>query len=56
MNDYVEKMKVVDTDQHRGRLHECPICGVRVWSCYGHARKHWENCRHYSEAVNADET
>ena len=39
---YVEAMPVVDTDQHSGRYHRCPICGWGGWSVWGHARKHWE--------------
>jgi hypothetical protein len=45
MSDYIENMTVVATDQFRGRLHECPVCGKRVWSTFGHARRHWEKCR-----------
>lgn len=42
--EYVRKMLVIATDQHRGRLHKCPICGACRWSVWGHARKHWEKC------------
>lgn len=39
---YWKAMPVIDTDQFRGRYHECPICRKRMWSTFGHARKHWE--------------
>lgn len=35
-------MPCVATDRHRGRRHVCPICGDKVWSAFGHARRHWE--------------
>jgi len=41
--DYVEFMPVVATDQSRGRLHQCSICGDRVWSCWGNADRHWQS-------------
>ncbi len=40
--DYLLFMPCVATDRHRGRLHECPLCGDRVWSCWGHADTHWQ--------------
>lgn len=41
--DYKKAMPVVLTDQHRGRLHACPICGEHLWSVWGHAEKHWQS-------------
>lgn len=43
IGDYREFMPVIITDQHRGRLHECPICGDRVWSCWANADNHWRS-------------
>ena len=39
---YTKAMPVTMTDRHRGRLHECPLCGFSRWSVWGGARKHWQ--------------
>jgi hypothetical protein len=39
---YMQAMPYSATDQFAGRLHHCPICLKKVWSTFGHARKHWE--------------
>jgi hypothetical protein len=44
--DYREFMPVVASDQARGMLHECPICGERVWSRRANADKHWQGHVH----------
>jgi len=53
-DEYMKSMPVVDTDQHRGRLHQCPVCGARRWSVWGHARKHWEKCGAPQQTVAVD--
>ena len=40
--EYVLFMPVVATDQFRGRLHKCPLCGRLLWSCFAHADRHWQ--------------
>ena len=40
--DYVWFMPYDATDQFAGRRHICPICGQKVWSCWGNADKHWQ--------------
>lgn len=40
--DYLKFMPVQQTDQFKHRLHECPICGRKLWSVWGHASKHWQ--------------
>jgi hypothetical protein len=39
--DYLKFMPVVLRDQHRGRLHLCPVCGKKCWTVWGRANKHW---------------
>ncbi len=39
--NYKNAMRLVATDRHRGRKYECPICGRRFWTVWGHAEKHW---------------
>lgn len=39
--DYIRFMPYDKTDQFKGRRHICPICGRKVWSCWGHADLHW---------------
>ncbi len=36
-------MRVVETDQHRGRRYRCP-CGALVWTVWGRAQKHHQAC------------
>jgi len=40
--DYARFMTYDLTDRHRGRRHLCPLCGATVWSCWGHADRHWQ--------------
>lgn len=40
--DYIKFMPHSATDQFAGRLHVCPLCGEKIWSCFGHADKHWQ--------------
>lgn len=47
---YVKNMPVIDTDRSAGRLHECPICGKAYWSCFGHARRHWQKHERFIKA------
>lgn len=30
------------TNQHLGSQYQCPLCGKRYWSAWGHARHHYE--------------
>lgn len=46
--DYIKFMPYDLTDQFAGRRHICPICGRRVWSCFGWADRHWQQ---HEEAV-----
>jgi len=41
--DYIKFMPFLATDKGAGRLHECPLCGKKVWSAWGHADKHWQS-------------
>ena len=50
---YIVNMPYIDTDQLAGRLHVCPICDARRWSCFANARKHWEV--HETEQRKRDE-
>ena len=38
-----DAMVVIDTHQFKGRRYKCP-CGTRVWSTFGHARRHSHEC------------
>lgn len=40
--DYIKHMPYDLTDQFAGRRHICPLCRQKVWSCFGHADKHWQ--------------
>lgn len=42
-DEYRVLMPVVDTDQHRGAAHRCPICGQHYWTARGQAEKHWKS-------------
>lgn len=39
---YKYQMVQMTRDRYRGCYYQCPICGWRGWSAFGHARKHWE--------------
>jgi len=42
------------TDQHLGRLYECPLCQKKYWSAWGHARRHYlEELKNHFEEVMA---
>lgn len=53
-DSYVKNMPVVATDRFSGRLHECPICGKRYWSVFGHARRHWQQHERFIKARNEE--
>lgn len=36
-------MKVIDTDQYKGRRYRCP-CGWEGWTVWGHAINHAKSC------------
>lgn len=36
----VEWLEFVTSRQHKGILYECQLCGTRVWSAFGNARRH----------------
>ncbi len=37
-------MRVIDTDQMRGRRYRCP-CGWEGWTTWGHAGRHAKSCQ-----------
>lgn len=39
--EYREYMPCIATDQARGRLLRCPICGARCWTAFAGAARHW---------------
>ena len=41
--DWLQWMPVVDTCRYHGRLHECPICGARLWTVLGYPNQHWKS-------------